>query len=233
MSRRFLTKEQKCVYVWLYSQFHTFQLVVLMWLISSALKAGFSQLCQKFTLFALILLVLCLMHLVNIELVSFESARIYMHRRPHCRFIYISCWLIHRGDTGVQNKWRLTKLQLQGSFEVQEIFHLMPNFYPTTCFPTKVYYFFPEQCFIFPCALPVALPNTLLEEDTIKLIIGFLCGLFSPLARKTSNEPWLTSIFSTYLYLHCDCDWILRLITRDSAITGEVDKSNYHKVPKA
>lgn len=90
---------------------------------------------------------------------------------------------------------------------------------------------FHQKCFIFVSTLPVPLPNTLLEEDTIKLIIGFLCELFPPLATKRANKTWLTSVFSTYLNLHGD--WIPRLITSDSATTGEVDKSNYHQAPKA
>ena len=74
----------------------------------------------------------------------------------------------------------MTKLQFKGSFEEQGIFHLMVKFNLTMHFSHKGLPLFA----IFVYTLPVPSPNTLLEEDTIKLIIGFLCGLF-PLLRQT------------------------------------------------
>lgn len=210
---------------------HAFQAFIMIQLISSARKAGLSQLCQKFALFALILLLLSLMRVVNTELVSSVSVRMYMH---HWRFMYISCWLsqcIHRRVNVVQNKCRMTKLQFQGTFEEQGIFHLTVNFNLTMHFSLKGLPLFTKTVLYF-CLHPSC-------GFTLYPIRGghnqannwVPVWAFSPLATKRGNKTWLTSIFSTYLYLHGD--WKPHLITSGSATTGEVDKSNYYQAPKA
>lgn len=213
---------------------HAFQAFIMIQLISSARKAGLSQLCKKFALFALILLLLSLTRVVNTELVSSVSVRMYMHRRPHWRFMYISCWLsqcIHRRVNVVQNKCRMTKLQFQGTFEEQGIFHLMVKFNLTMHFSLKGLPLFTKTVLYF-CLHPSC-------GFTLYPIRGghnqannwVPVWAFSPLATKRGNKTWLRSIFSTYLYLHGD--WMPHLITSGSATTGEVDKSNYYQAPKA
>lgn len=112
-----------------------------------------SEICSQF---ALILLLHCMMCVVNTELVSFASARLYTHHRSHWRFIYISWELFTGAIQSCRTNAEWQSCSFREALKQKKYLIKWQSSIRQCIFPTKV---FQENRVLVLSALPVALPN--------------------------------------------------------------------------